>query len=97
MGRVASRGSDLVVLTSDNPRGEDPGAILAEVRAGVDAGPEVVERTDRREAIEFALRSARGGDIVLIAGKGHETEQITGAVRRPFDDRQVAKEVLWSL
>lgn len=97
MGLAASMGSDLVVLTDDNPRSEDPAAIRAEVRGGVDPSAEVWEEPDRRKAIERALREAAGGDIVLIAGKGHETEQIVGGVHTPFDDRHVAKEVLWSL
>lgn len=94
MGRAASALSDLVILTSDNPRGEDPAAILAEIRAGLVPGAahEVIE--DRREAIRRAIRLAGEGDIVLIAGKGHETYQEIGGARFPFDDREVAAEAM---
>jgi UDP-N-acetylmuramoyl-L-alanyl-D-glutamate--2,6-diaminopimelate ligase len=95
MGRAAGEGSDLVVLTSDNPRSEDPGAIIAEALAGVkETGTACIVEEDRAKAIEIAIRSARKGDIVLIAGKGHEKVQVlkTGAV--PFDDVAVASHVL---
>jgi UDP-N-acetylmuramoyl-L-alanyl-D-glutamate--2,6-diaminopimelate ligase len=102
MGRVAALKSDLVFLTSDNPRTEDPAAILAEVEAGIRAvtssGPcryEVI--ADRRSAIEAAIKAARPGDTVLIAGKGHEDYQIIGVTRLPFDDRQVAREAIQKL
>lgn len=102
MGRVAALHSDLVFLTSDNPRSEDPLAILAEVEAGVRgvAKPapfryEVI--ADRRQAIEAAIRAAQRGDMVLIAGKGHEDYQIVGATRLPFDDREVAREAIGKL
>jgi len=102
MGRVAALQSDLVFLTSDNPRSEDPLAILAEVEAGVrevqKPAPfhyEVI--ADRRQAIEAALRAARRGDIVLIAGKGHEDYQIVGTGRLHFDDREVAQEAIRNL
>lgn len=97
MGRVASGGSDVMVLTNDNPRSEDPLRILDEIRSGVGEGATATIEPDRRRAIEIALRAARGGDIVLIAGKGHEQEQILADAVIPFDDAQVAKEVLWSL
>jgi UDP-N-acetylmuramoyl-L-alanyl-D-glutamate--2,6-diaminopimelate ligase len=95
MGRAAGEGSDLVVLTSDNPRSEDPGAIIAEALAGVkETGTDCIVEEDRAKAIEIAIRAARKGDIVLIAGKGHEKVQVlkTGAV--PFDDVAVASHVL---
>jgi UDP-N-acetylmuramoyl-L-alanyl-D-glutamate--2,6-diaminopimelate ligase len=93
MGRVAAAGADATVLTSDNPRREDPKAILAEIRAGFDSGKplEIVE--DRRAAIRRALDLARPGDAVLIAGKGHETFQEFANTSAPFDDRQVALEL----
>ncbi len=99
MGRVAAEQSDVVILTSDNPRTEDPMAILREVEAGVRAGldPARVRYQmipDRRQAIEAAIREARRGDMVLIAGKGHEDYQILGRTRIHFDDREVAREVL---
>lgn len=88
MGRVAAALADLVVVTDDNPRDEDPAAIRAAVLAGT-AGPggEVVEIGDRRAAIDHAVAWARTGDVVLIAGKGHESGQTSHGVTRPFDDR----------
>jgi len=95
MGAIASEGSDWVFVTSDNPRHEDPMGIINEIRAGID-GPHNAE-PDRRKAISAAIHSAKPGDIVLIAGKGHETTQITGDTVVPFDDRLVATEVLEGL
>lgn len=85
MGEVASRRADAVVITSDNPRTEDPEAILDAVAAGT-AGP-VTRIAERREAIRHAAAEARPGDVVVVAGKGHEDYQIVGAERRAFDDR----------
>jgi UDP-N-acetylmuramoyl-L-alanyl-D-glutamate--2,6-diaminopimelate ligase len=100
MGAVAARLADVVVVTSDNPRSEDPDAIIAEILEGVVAhrpnGADVVT-SDRREAIARALSSARRGDVVLIAGKGHETGQELAGQVIPFDDRVVAAEVLEAL
>jgi UDP-N-acetylmuramoyl-L-alanyl-D-glutamate--2,6-diaminopimelate ligase len=95
MGRVAGEGSDLVVVTSDNPRSEDPMAIVEEVLVGVrETGVECVAEVDRRTAIGTAIRAARAGDIVLLAGKGHEKTQtfVDGAVH--FDDVEEAEKVL---
>ena len=103
MGRAAVEYSDVVILTSDNPRTEDPMAILHEVEIGVrDA---LVHRThvqyhlvpDRREAIGIAIREARQGDMVLIAGKGHEDYQIIGTKKFHFDDREVVREAIQQL
>ena len=95
MGQVAARLADVAVLTSDNPRSEDPAAIAAEVLAGLDAGdPGPVVELDRRAAITVALRSAAPGDVVLITGKGHETGQTAGGVTVPFDDRVVAASLV---
>jgi len=99
MGRVAAEQSDVVILTSDNPRTEDPMAILREVEAGVRAvlDPARVRYqviADRRQAIEAAIREAKHGDMVLLAGKGHEDYQILGNTRIHFDDREVALEIL---
>ena len=100
MGRIAVRFSDIVVLTSDNPRTEDPAGILAEVEAGVKEAlkerPEVDYAlvADRRLAIERAIREARTGDMVLIAGKGHEDYQIIGTTKVHFDDREIAREAI---
>lgn len=92
MGRIATTMADLAFLTSDNPRSEDPLAILAEVEAGCTGDPRTVP--DRREAIAAAIAEARPGDVVLIAGKGHEAVQILADRTVPFDDRQVARELL---
>jgi UDP-N-acetylmuramoyl-L-alanyl-D-glutamate--2,6-diaminopimelate ligase len=90
MGEVARRMSDVVIVTDDNPRGEDPARIRAEVIAGA---PGALEVAGRREAIAEAVRMAGVGDIVLVAGKGHETGQIIGDKVLPFDDVSVAREV----
>lgn len=95
MGRAAGEGSDLVVLTSDNPRSEEPGAIIAEALAGVnETGADCIVEEDRAGAIEIAIRAARRGDIVLLAGKGHEKVQILNDGIVPFDDVTVAAGVL---
>jgi UDP-N-acetylmuramoyl-L-alanyl-D-glutamate--2,6-diaminopimelate ligase len=94
MGEVAARLADQVVLTSDNPRSEDPMAIIDDVRAGIPEGAPLVVEPDRRRAIERAVADARPGDVVLIAGKGHEQTQTIGRRVLPFDDRQVAREAL---
>jgi len=94
MGRVAATLSDLVVVTSDNPRSEDPQAIVRDILAGLPAGREVEVELDRRRAIELALSRALPGDAVLIAGKGHEAWQVVGSQRLPFDDREIARELL---
>jgi UDP-N-acetylmuramoyl-L-alanyl-D-glutamate--2,6-diaminopimelate ligase len=100
MGRVAAEWAEVVILTSDNPRSEEPRAILREIEAGVTGAPamrrmrdcQVIE--DRRAAIGQAIAMAQPGDAVVIAGKGHEDYQIIGAARHPFDDRLVAREAL---
>jgi UDP-N-acetylmuramoyl-L-alanyl-D-glutamate--2,6-diaminopimelate ligase len=95
MGRAAGEGSDFVVVTSDNPRSEDPMAIIEETRAGLrETGTRFAVEPDRRKAIAMALTEARAGDIVLLAGKGHERTQITRDGEFPFDDHQVASEEL---
>jgi len=97
MGAAVKAGADRAFLTSDNPRGEDPELILDAIEAGFVAaeGAASFERNaDRRAAIAAALAAAGKGDVVLIAGKGHETVQITQTERRDFDDRRVALELL---
>jgi UDP-N-acetylmuramoyl-L-alanyl-D-glutamate--2,6-diaminopimelate ligase len=94
MGRAAADLADVVVVTSDNPRSEDPGAIIGEVLAGIPAGVEPVVIADRREAIGAALGGRSAGDVVVVAGKGHEQGQTAGGVTVPFDDRVVAGEEL---
>ncbi len=97
MGRVAERGADVVIVTSDNPRSEDPASIIDAVIAGLAAPDAAVVEPDRRAAIAAALGRARPGDVVLIAGKGHETYQEIGDTRHPFDDAEVAGEILEAL
>ncbi|SPE44162.1 UDP-N-acetylmuramoyl-L-alanyl-D-glutamate:meso-diaminopimelate ligase (fragment) [Candidatus Sulfotelmatobacter sp. SbA7] len=95
MGEAAGRGSDFVVLTSDNPRSEDPLAIINDTMVGLQrAGAKYTVEPDRRAAIAMAIREAGPGDIVLIAGKGHEKVQVTREGSRPFDDLEVARQVL---
>jgi len=97
MGRIGAERADLVFLTSDNPRSEDPEEILAEIASGTEssAGVQIVE--NRGQAIREALATARQGDVVVIAGKGHEPVQILAEGTIPFDDREVARQVLEEL
>ncbi len=107
MGRAAAEGADLVVVTSDNPRTEDPEAIIAAIVPGLRAGgkaersaldaPGFVVEVDRERAIGRALAAARAGDAVLLAGKGHEDYQIVGTTKRHFDDREVAAAAIATL
>jgi UDP-N-acetylmuramoyl-L-alanyl-D-glutamate--2,6-diaminopimelate ligase len=94
MGAVAAQLADYTILTSDNPRREDPEAILAEIRAGMPPGARAESLADRAAAIERALALARDGDIVLVAGKGHEAYQEFANTVTPFDDRQVVRRIL---
>jgi len=97
MGEVAGRLADRVILTSDNPRGEDPTTIIDAMRAGVPEGADVAVQADRRLAIEQAVDEARPGDVVLIAGKGHEATQVIGDRTVDHDDRLVARDALRAL
>jgi UDP-N-acetylmuramoyl-L-alanyl-D-glutamate--2,6-diaminopimelate ligase len=105
MGAVAARLSDLVIVTSDNPRSEDPEKIVEEIRRGIvmpadriapkgQKGTPSLAIVDRREAIERAVREAKRGDLILIAGKGHEKYQVIGDKTLPFDDVEVARAAL---
>jgi UDP-N-acetylmuramoyl-L-alanyl-D-glutamate--2,6-diaminopimelate ligase len=100
MGRLAATQADVAIVTSDNPRREDPDAIIAEILTGMDqsADPDIKAKIhvqpDRRAAIALAIEQARPGDLVLIAGKGHEDYQILGDTKHHFDDREVAREML---
>ena len=95
MGEITARLADVFILTDDNPRSEDPAQIRAAVRAGVaPGGAEVLEIGDRREAITTAIALAGDHDVVLIAGKGHETGQEIDGVVHPFDDQEVAETAL---
>jgi UDP-N-acetylmuramoyl-L-alanyl-D-glutamate--2,6-diaminopimelate ligase len=98
MGEAAGAGSDFVVATSDNPRSEEPLAILAEIEPGLKAsGVQYSIEPDRAAAIHMALEAAAAGDVVLIAGKGHEKEQILGGRTIPFDDAEIALSTLKKL
>jgi UDP-N-acetylmuramoyl-L-alanyl-D-glutamate--2,6-diaminopimelate ligase len=100
MGAVAGRLSDVIVMTSDNPRSEDPARIIGEIQRGItpDTRRDTAQRTlaivDRRSAIERAIELARAGDLVLVVGKGHEKYQAIGGRTLPFDDAAVAREAL---
>ncbi len=95
MGRVAGENSDIVIITSDNPRTEDPLKIIEEIEIGVkETGKPFWSISDRRLAITEAIKEARSGDVVVIAGKGHENYQIVGNEKFHFDDREVAAEAL---
>ena len=95
MGEIGGQLADLCVLTSDNPRTEDPMAILAQIEEGIKpTGKPYVVIENRREAIRYAMSIAREGDIVVLAGKGHETYQEIMGVKRPFDEKQIVQELL---
>ncbi|MEB3331322.1 MAG: cyanophycin synthetase, partial [Synechococcaceae cyanobacterium] len=94
MGAIAARLADALVVTSDNPRTEDPERILADVVAGIPAGSELLVEVDRAAAIAGAIAAATSDDLVLIAGKGHEDYQILGTTRIHFDDREEAEKAL---
>jgi UDP-N-acetylmuramoyl-L-alanyl-D-glutamate--2,6-diaminopimelate ligase len=95
MGGIASRGADIVIITSDNPRNEDPERIVAEVMAGADVNQALVSSiVNREQAIESAILGAKRGDMVVIAGKGHETTQETNGVMSPSSDVAIAAAVL---
>jgi UDP-N-acetylmuramoyl-L-alanyl-D-glutamate--2,6-diaminopimelate ligase len=100
MGAVAGRLSDVIVMTSDNPRSEDPARIIEEIQRGLtpdtrrDSGQRMLAIVDRREAIAQAVQTARPGDLVLVAGKGHEKYQVIGSQVLPFDDVAIAREAL---
>jgi UDP-N-acetylmuramoyl-L-alanyl-D-glutamate--2,6-diaminopimelate ligase len=98
MGAVAARLSDIVVITSDNPRTEEPARIIEEIKRGIppasDRSAATFAIVDRREAIQFAIRKAQPGDLVLLAGKGHEQSQTIGGQQMPFDEAAIAREAL---
>ncbi len=93
MGKVAEKWADFVVITSDNPRWEEPEAIIEDILKGIEQKKKVFVQKDRKEAIKFALQNAKEGDVVLIAGKGHEDYQEIKGVKYPFKDQDVVKEV----
>ena len=92
MGAACAKGADRLVVTSDNPRSEDPMEIIRQILAGIpDAGGRVMVEPDRAKAIALALSGAAEGDVVVIAGKGHETTQEIAGVKHPFDDRDMVR------
>ena len=93
MGAIADRLSDKIVLTNDNPRSENTDQILRQIESGIQR-QKAVKIPNRQEAIGFAIRQAKSGDLVLVAGKGHETTQIVGSERMPFSDRTVVANLL---
>ncbi|MGI8495885.1 MAG: Mur ligase family protein, partial [Pyrinomonadaceae bacterium] len=98
MGEVAGENSDLVIVTSDNPRTENPLTIISEIEVGLkQTACAYLVISDRRDAIHRAVKEAKSGDVVMIAGKGHETYQIVGSEKYHFDDREIAREALEKL
>jgi UDP-N-acetylmuramoyl-L-alanyl-D-glutamate--2,6-diaminopimelate ligase len=93
MGRIAATLSDLAIVTSDNPRTEDPDAIIADVEQGMGSAS-YLRMVDRRDAIRAALDAGRSGDTILLAGKGHETYQVVGTTKLPFDEREIVSEIV---
>jgi UDP-N-acetylmuramoyl-L-alanyl-D-glutamate--2,6-diaminopimelate ligase len=93
MGALAAANADVIIVTSDNPRTEDPDAIIDQIVAAIPA-QRCTRITDRRAAIAHALGLAQPGDVLLLAGKGHETYQVLGTTRVPFDERAVVAELL---
>jgi UDP-N-acetylmuramoyl-L-alanyl-D-glutamate--2,6-diaminopimelate ligase len=94
MAAIAEQGAESVIVTDDNPRGEDGDAIVAEIMAGFSRPRDAIVERDRRRAIERAIGAAGPGDIVLVAGKGHEAYQEVAGVKHPFDDSEVARDAL---
>ncbi len=92
MGSIASRLADFLIITSDNSRGEDPEDIISEIMNGVDREKEYTVIPDRRQAIKYAVNSARSGDIIILAGKGHENYEINSTGKHPFCERDIVIE-----
>lgn len=96
MGAIAGRYADTVVVTDDNPRTEDPGQIRSEILAGLAVHPDCMEIPDRREAIRHVIRKAAAGEMILLCGKGHETYEIRGKTKTPFDEAEIVREAVSS-
>ena len=94
MGRIAGDYSDIVIVTSDNPRTEQPETIIDDIMQGITRHASVLREVDRRTAIERAIKCAQRGDVVLIAGKGHEDYQITGKEKKHFSDREIVEALI---
>ena len=95
MGEIAERGANCAIVTSDNPRTEDPDSIIDDIEAGM-RGSSHERVTDRLTAIRRAIEMAKEGDIVLLAGKGHETYQIRGTTSYPFDEKEIVRDITGS-
>lgn len=95
MGIIASRLSDLVIITSDNSRSEDREAIISDILKGIDKEKPFVVIADRKEAIEYAVKNARRGDVIILAGKGHERYEIDKTGKRPFDEREIVRNAIY--
>ena len=95
MGIVASRLSDLTIITSDNSRSEDKSAIISDILKGIDKEKLFVTIPDRKEAIEYAIKNARRGDVIILAGKGHEKYEIDRTGKRPFDEREIVRNAIY--
>jgi UDP-N-acetylmuramoyl-L-alanyl-D-glutamate--2,6-diaminopimelate ligase len=93
MGRIAAEHADLAIATSDNPRTEDPGTIIDDIEQGM-GGLAHLRIPDRYAAIEAALGEGRAGDTILLAGKGHETYQVIGTEKLPFDEREIVQNIV---
>jgi UDP-N-acetylmuramoyl-L-alanyl-D-glutamate--2,6-diaminopimelate ligase len=94
MGKVASSYADNIIITSDNPRTEDPAVIIQEIAQGISSPSQAVEIINREEAIAYALNAAAKNDIILIAGKGHESYQQIGSMKHPFSDKEVVLRLI---
>jgi UDP-N-acetylmuramoyl-L-alanyl-D-glutamate--2,6-diaminopimelate ligase len=97
MGRIASAASDVTIVTSDNPRTENPDRIINDITAGIETKTNLHVESDRRKAIKHALTLASDGDIVLIAGKGHEDYQVVGTEKHHLDDREEVESFIEGL
>lgn len=98
MGEVSGKLADFTIITSDNPRYEEPLDIIADIRSSIEkTGGEFIEIPDRKEAIRYAIENGREGDIIVLAGKGHEDYQEIKGVKYPMDERVLIKEVLEEL
>jgi UDP-N-acetylmuramoyl-L-alanyl-D-glutamate--2,6-diaminopimelate ligase len=94
MGKAAEKYADLLIVTSDNPRSEEPEKIIDDIIAGLDGSKPRLRTADRREAIRRAVEESESGDMIILLGKGHETYQIIGDLKRPFDEKAVVKEIM---
>jgi UDP-N-acetylmuramoyl-L-alanyl-D-glutamate--2,6-diaminopimelate ligase len=94
MGRIASEHADRIIITADNSRSERTSDIISDIKEGIDPKSDFFVIEDRREAIEYAIKTAEAGDVIILAGKGHESYEICADGKHPFDERGIAKEAL---